>query len=207
MAGITEGGGGILYGKHPSFIVSAPDGWMFDNESGIPQKLFAVMYPKGKTWHDSDVVVYVQTRPLDNKVKSAADAAADTVEEFKENGSPDCRAKASGSIKLVNGKEAAVYHFTGDKWGNFEAAAYFLEEGWIHYLVLNAKSEAVFKASLPAFDAMVKSYTFIGETKNQGNEEDGEDDKTENTPENGKNAPAIKAGKKNEPSEPPGESK
>jgi hypothetical protein len=39
--------GGIVYGPKAAFNVSAPNGWVLDNESGVPQGEPCVLYPKG----------------------------------------------------------------------------------------------------------------------------------------------------------------
>ena len=35
---------GIIYGKNHVFSLTAPDGWVLDNTSGIKQGLYAVFY-------------------------------------------------------------------------------------------------------------------------------------------------------------------
>jgi hypothetical protein len=179
---IQEEGGGILYGKHPAFMVKAPKGWMFDNESGQDTGLFAVFYLKGSTWANSKVVAYVQTHPITDAIRNPADLAAKTVADFKRNGSPNSKSADQPAIRLANGREAIVVHFTGDQWGNFEAVAYIAEEGWIHYFVLNSRTEEDFKKFRPALEEFVKNYQLIGKvdikdlTKSQAGKKDGREE-------------------------------
>ncbi len=49
---------GIVYGDNHAFALSAPPGWVLDNESGVSQGLHAVFYPAGSSWSDSQVVMY-----------------------------------------------------------------------------------------------------------------------------------------------------
>ena len=49
--------GGIVYGPKAAFNISAPEGWVLDNESGVDQGLPCVLYPKGSTWADANAVM------------------------------------------------------------------------------------------------------------------------------------------------------
>ena len=50
--------GGIVYGPKAAFNISAPPGWVLDNESGVDQGLPCVLYPKGSSWSDAKTVMY-----------------------------------------------------------------------------------------------------------------------------------------------------
>jgi hypothetical protein len=52
--------GGIVYGPRAAFNISAPEGWVLDNESGKEQGLPCVLYPKGESWVDAKTVMYAQ---------------------------------------------------------------------------------------------------------------------------------------------------
>src|SRR5215469_5216174 len=52
--------GGIVYGPKASFNISAPEGWVLDNESGVEQRLPCVLYPKGESWADARTVMYAE---------------------------------------------------------------------------------------------------------------------------------------------------
>ena len=52
--------GGIVYGPKASFNISAPEGWVVDNESGKGQDLPCVLYPKGSSWSDAKTVMYAK---------------------------------------------------------------------------------------------------------------------------------------------------
>jgi hypothetical protein len=162
-ASIIEEGGGIVYGADHAFNLKAPKGWMLDNESAANQGVHAVFYPKGATWKDSKVVAYAQARPRKEGMKTAADAAAETIKKFRDGGSEKYDGKKVKTVKTESGKEGEIYHFTGDKWGNFEAVVYFVQEKTINFIVFNSREEKVFTDSLPAFEELAKSYTFLGE--------------------------------------------
>src|SRR5258708_3235707 len=50
--------GGIVHGPKAAFNISAPEGWVLDNESGKGQELPCVLYPKGSSWSDAKTVMY-----------------------------------------------------------------------------------------------------------------------------------------------------
>src|SRR5438046_3166731 len=52
--------GGIVYGPKAAFNISAPQGWVLDNESGVNQGQPCVLYPKGETWADARTVMYAK---------------------------------------------------------------------------------------------------------------------------------------------------
>jgi hypothetical protein len=52
--------GGIVYGPKAAFSISAPQGWVLDNESGVNQGLPCVLYPKGESWADARTVMYAK---------------------------------------------------------------------------------------------------------------------------------------------------
>ena len=52
--------GGIVYGPKAAFNISAPEGWVLDNESGVEQGLPCVLYPKGESWADARTVMYAK---------------------------------------------------------------------------------------------------------------------------------------------------
>lgn len=51
---------GIVTGPKAAFLISAPEGWLLDNRSGLPQGLHCVLYPKGRTWANSSFGMYVK---------------------------------------------------------------------------------------------------------------------------------------------------
>ena len=160
---ITESGGGIIYGETYAFNLNAPKGWMFDNESGVQQGLYCVLYPKGSTWQDSPVIAYARARERTATVQTADDAAKAAVDDFHARGNPKYEGKRVKTIKTKNGVEGVVYHFSGDRFGNYEAMVYFVEAKTINVVVLNSRNRQAFEDALPAFDEIAQSYIFLGD--------------------------------------------
>lgn len=161
-AEITEQGTGMLFGSNHAFSITAPKGWVLDNESGVKQGVYMIFYPVGYAWANSPVIVYGRSVTKDAKTRSAKDQVAFTVKMFHDNGSLDYKVTKETSITLPNGKKAPVYYYAGDQWGNYEAAAYFEEKNTINFLVFNSRNKADFEKYIPAFEQMVRSYMNSG---------------------------------------------
>lgn len=161
-AAIIEEGVGIVYGSNHAFSFKAPKGWMLDNESGVSQGIHAVFYEKGGSWQKSKAVAYARAADR-GTVKTAADQVAKTIADFRKNGNDKYDGKKVKTVKTESGKDGEIYHFSGDKWGNFEAVAYFVEEKTINFVVFNSRDEKLFNDALPAFEELAKSYLFVGE--------------------------------------------
>ncbi len=157
-----ESGSGIVYGEQHAFLISAPPGWILDNESAADQGIHAVFYPKGSSWDKAPAVMYA------NSVKKHKGAA--TVQEFINSdfarfkkSNPKIAISEGRPLKTEDGKIAQVRVFKGDQWGNWEAAAYIDEPVAVVILVLSARSQEAFQKSLPAFEKLVGSYRFFTE--------------------------------------------
>lgn len=163
LAAITERGTGIILGSNHAFSLTAPEGWVLDNESAVQQGVHALFYPKGSTWKDSIVAAYARARPKTDRIDTADAAAEEVIKDFVANGNPNYTGKRVKSVKTASGKEAVIYHFWGDQWGNSEAAAYVVESKTINFVTLTARQPAEFKKALPAFEQLVASYEFVGD--------------------------------------------
>lgn len=157
-AEITEQGKGMLYGADHAFFITAPKGWVLDNESGVKQGLPMAFYPVGHTWADSPAIAYGRSITKSEGVRSVKDLVESTIKTFHEKGSPDYKITKETSVDLPNGKHVPVYYYAGDQWGNFEAVAYFEEEDTINSLVFNCWARADFGKHLPGFEQMARSY-------------------------------------------------
>jgi hypothetical protein len=159
---IQEGGTGIIYGSNYAFSLKAPEGWILDTESGVEQGVHAVFYPAGGSWKDASVVAYARSRPRTAEISSVQDVVNEVVAIFQREGSPDYQGKKHMNITTESGKRGEMYIFSGDEWGNSEAVVYFPEEKVFNFVVFNARQVADFDKFLASFEALAKSYTYLG---------------------------------------------
>ena len=157
-AELVEEGYAVLRGKDYAFQLKAPRSWVLDNESGRDQGLNVVFYPKNSSWASSSAICYARVRTLDDTVKTIEDQVKDTLKVFRENGSIGVQAKFVKTLTTRDASKAKIYYFSEDKYGNYEATAYYQSKDSIHFVTLSCPSRQSFEYSLAAFDALVTSY-------------------------------------------------
>lgn len=155
---------GIIYGNNHSFMLTAPNGWVLDNKSGVPNGLHAVLYPVGSSWTNATAVMYANT--VDKSV-----SGNETLDKVIEH-DVDTFKKRSQNLALKEGdflstssqnKKATAKHFSGDLYNNYEAVAYIDENKVVVIIVLSAKNRDAYEKSLPSFKELVGSYQFFTE--------------------------------------------
>lgn len=155
----SEDGTGIIYGPDHAFAVTAPSGWVLDNKSGVAQGLWAVFYPVGSSWKDSKVVMYINTASKSGDSTLDGLIADDLERQRKE--SPGVHVTPGEPIELQDGTKAKVNHWSGDRWGNHESVAYIeAPTVWV-MVVLSSRDEKAYKAALPAFSSLTRTYKFL----------------------------------------------
>lgn len=149
---------GMKFGKDHAFTMTAPVGWVLDNKSGVNQGLHMVFYPLGFTLKNIPVFAYGRSAPLDGDIQTIEDLVKSIIRQFKDDGSVNITARREKTISLPRGKAAEVYFYSGDRWGNYEAAGYILERGTINFLVFSGRGEKVFVDNLGKFYEILNSY-------------------------------------------------
>jgi hypothetical protein len=147
-----------VHGKGYAFEVKAPRSWVLDDEAAKSQGINLVLYPTGTNWDTSKAVIYVRVRTIGPNMHNISDQVADTIRNLRQSGSPNATAKHMRTLTTQDASKAEVYYYTGDQFGNFDAAAYIQAKGSIHFITLSARDQGSFKQAIPAFDAVVASY-------------------------------------------------
>ena len=145
--------GGVVYNEGLGVTVAAPQGWVFDPNSGVEQGFHAVMYPAGTTWALADDVMYVNFAGLTTGLK-VQDYIEQETERFKTK-HPKLVVAAAEPIQIDGGIKALVRSFSGDNSGNYETVAYAAQGDRIAVYVLSCSSAAGHAKYLPAFRKMV----------------------------------------------------
>ena len=113
----------------------------FESDHTHETGLHAVFYPVGETWADSPVIMYAKAvgkSDSDATVKAFVEA---TIKDFKDAGSIKVKAEKKDSIKIDEDRAAEIWFYTGDQWGNYEAAAYIDEESTINFFIMTTAVE------------------------------------------------------------------
>lgn len=154
FAAAVEGGTGIVYGTHHAFSLTAPRGWVLDNQSGAAQGIHAAFYPAGSSWKDSPTVMYangMDKNPgdtLDSIMRSDMAGFRKQFENLEVKDYPD--------IAIAGGHKAVVKSFAYK--GTRDIIAYIDEPASVTMLVLSSKSDAEADRTYAAFTALVQSY-------------------------------------------------
>ncbi|MFO7722625.1 MAG: hypothetical protein R6V49_05300 [Bacteroidales bacterium] len=157
---------GIIYGKNHAFFVTAPEGWVLDNQSGVADGLFAVFYEEGQTWQGAENVMYVTTASLEvKKHKTLKKLIAYDIKKFKKH-SPKIKIEYHDTLITQDSASAIVVNFFGDSNGNYESVAYIDAGKTAVMIVMSSRSEASHRKSYAAFESLVRSYFFISENVN-----------------------------------------
>jgi hypothetical protein len=147
-----------VHGKGYAFEIKAPRSWVLDDQVAKSQGINLVLYPTGTNWDTSQAVIYVRVRTIGPNIHNVSDQVADTIRNLRQSGSPNATAKHMRTLTTQDASKAEVYYYTGDQFGNFDAAAYIQAKGSIHFITLSARDQDSFKQAMPAFDAVVASY-------------------------------------------------
>lgn len=159
----------VVEGDNHLFMVSAPEGWVLDDTSGMGSRIRCVFYPKGQKWATSPTVMYVN--PLHGfsaKERKVSALIADSQKQFLKR-SPRGRVTDAGTLPTsVTGKNAIVRYFSEDGGPPHEAVAYVPEKDLVMLIVLSSRTPAGFQKALPAFRELVSFYAWVGTNKEFG---------------------------------------
>ena len=157
--------GGIVYGPKAAFNISAPKGWVLDNESGAGQGLPCVLYPKGSSWSDAKTVMYAKIASTQFEDVNAFVAMA--IKEMKaKHGTPKEKI-ASG--QTTDGHDYFINEYPATKtYSQWERVAYVQLPKAVAYVVLSSQDEASYQKDAPALQEVLKTFVYLepkGENK------------------------------------------
>ncbi len=132
--------GGIVYGPKAAFSISAPKGWVLDNESGVNQGLPCVLYPKGESWADARTVMYAKI--ASTQYEDAEKFAAVAIKEMgSKHGEPkekiDKGKTGNGQAFFINEYPATKMYSQWERVGVHPIA----EGGGLHRSFIARRSE------------------------------------------------------------------
>lgn len=156
---------GIVYGKNHVFSITAPKGWILDNQAGVSEGLHAVFYPVGGSWQKSIAVMYASTGSLtDGEFKTLDDLITkDTLTFRQASKTMFIGLKDSIIIDAENKVAARVIAFEKDDYGNYERVAYIQHPKFVAMMILTSRTKEDYEKNLDAFAALVRSYIFLAD--------------------------------------------
>lgn len=157
---------GLLYGYNNAYYLTAPVGWIIDNESGKEQGLTAVFYPKGSTWAEGETVMYTTFTNFDStKNETVLDVIKGDSMEFKAH-SPQLSVKKQKAIPIGKKQKAIVYSYSDEANGNYENVAYIPEKKGIVMIIISSRNKNGCINHYKDFESLVRSYRFLTDKVN-----------------------------------------
>src|SRR5262245_34832182 len=150
--------GGIVHGPKASFNISAPEGWVLDNESGKNQDLPCVLYPKGSSWSDSKTVMYAKVAsPQWEGVDAFVTWAIQGMKA--KHGTPKQKI-ASGKTK--DGHDYFINEYPATKtYSQWERVGYVQLPQGVAYIVLTSHDQASYQKDSGALEKALQSLVYV----------------------------------------------
>ena len=141
--------GGIVYGPKAAFNISAPQGWVLDNEAGAEQGLPCVLYPKGSSWSDAST----HYEDVDQFVARA-------IKEMKDrHGLPKEKIESG---KTRDGRSYFINEYPATKnYSQWERVAYIQLPHAVAYIVLSSRDEPSYRKDAPALTEVLKTFGYL----------------------------------------------
>lgn len=150
--------GGIVYGPKAAFNISAPEGWVLDNESGAGQGLPCVLYPRGSSWEDAKTIMYAKIASTQYEDVNAFVATA--IKEME-------KARGKPREKVASGKTHDGHAFfineypAAENYSQWERVAYVQLPKAVAYIVLSSRNEASYRKNSGALDEVLKTFIYL----------------------------------------------
>ena len=150
--------GGNVYGPKAGFNISAPEGWVVDNESGKGQDLPCVLYPKGSSRSDAKTVMYAKLAGPQWEDVNAFVAMA--IKEMKaKHGTPKEKI-ASGKTK--DGFPYFINEYPATKtYAQWERVGYVQLFAAVAYIVLSSRDQASYGKDSDALEKVLKTLVYF----------------------------------------------
>ncbi|HEX2787671.1 MAG TPA: hypothetical protein VHP32_07175 [Ignavibacteria bacterium] len=153
---------GIIYGENHAYSLTAPKGWVLDNESGVDQGIHAVFYPVGSSWANGTTVMYANFATYVKGQNNVDELISYDTSKFREQ-SPDLKIVLQKDIALKDGKIAKVLSFSNDKDDNTEAVAYIPGATGTVLIIITSRDKDEYEKYYPKFEELIKSYFWIAD--------------------------------------------
>ncbi|HEX8517847.1 MAG TPA: hypothetical protein VF868_16735 [Bacteroidia bacterium] len=157
---------GLLYGFNNAYYLTAPVGWVMDNENGKEQGLTAVFYPEGSAWDTGETVMYTTFGSFDStKNETLNEFIAHDSTLFRSR-SPQASVRAQAPIVIGKNKAAKVYAYSDPENKNYDLIAYIEEKKGVVMIVVTSLNNNGCINNYGSFQSLVKSYRFLTDKVN-----------------------------------------
>jgi tetratricopeptide (TPR) repeat protein len=150
--------GGSVSGPKAGFNISAPEGWVVDNEAGKGQDLACVLYPKRSSWSDAKTVMYANMAgPQYEGVNAFVSVAI--MEMAATHGKPKEKV-ASGKTK--DGHDYFINEYPATKtYSQWERVGYIQLPQGVAYIVLSSRDQASYQKDSGALEKVLQTLVYV----------------------------------------------
>ena len=149
---------GTVYGRKTAFNVSAPEGWVVDNEAGKQQGMPCVLYPKGSSWREAKTVMYANIAGTEFEGVNVFVAMA-IKEMEKIHGRPKEKI-ASGKTK--DGHDYFINEYPATKtYSQWERVGYVQLPRGVAYIVLTSRDKASYQKDSGELEKVLKTLVYV----------------------------------------------
>jgi tetratricopeptide (TPR) repeat protein len=150
--------GGIVYGPKAAFDISAPEGWVLDNESGKGQGMSCVLYPKSSSWANAKTAMYAKI--ASTQFEDVNEFVAWAIEGMKATHGIPKEKIASGKTK--DGHDYFINEYPATKtYSQWERVGYVQLPHAVAYIVLTSRDKASYSKDASALQEVLKSLTYL----------------------------------------------
>src|SRR5438093_2176188 len=149
---------GTVYGPKTGFNISAPEGWVVDNEAGKEQGMPCVLYPKGSSWRDAKTVMYANVAGTEFEGVNVFVAMA-IKEMEKIHGRPKEKI-ASGKTK--DGHDDFIDEYPATKtYSQWERVGYVQLPRGVAFIVLTSRDKASYQKDSHKLEKVLKTLVYV----------------------------------------------
>src|SRR5882724_10318078 len=150
--------GGIVRGPKAGFNISAPEGWVVDNEAGVNQGMPCVLYPKGSSWVDAKTVMYANMAgPEFEGVNAFVETA---IKEMKAQYGIPKEKIASGKTK--DGHDYFINEYPATKtYSQWARVGYVQLPQGVAFIVFSSRDKASYTKDSGALEKVLKTLIYL----------------------------------------------
>ena len=160
----AEDQAGILYGDGYAFLISAPKGWILDDDTGRAEGVLAVFYRRGESWVRGKATCYanavLKRKGHEDTLEKVVQADLDSSRQQD----PEMKATPVETMATGDGRRAVVFTLEGPGTGRkLEKIAYIDTPRAVVMLVLTSTDPAAYEKALPDLTQLVRSFLFMAD--------------------------------------------
>lgn len=160
--GVAQMKTGMLYGLNHLYSLTAPTGWLLDNQAGVDMGLHAVFYKEGETWPTAKVGMYTNFVTVDSTL-TLQQFIDDDIKAFKEQAKTKAGFEKDITTKTGTPVKVYRYEYASDYGTIYEYVGFLRCPTGIITIVSTTKEKKALKAEDKAFEELVKSYMWISD--------------------------------------------